>query len=206
MWILPSKFQYRPSRHRNASNEDGDEEDESEMFDSSYSSGISVENKKSIRSPQPPERGNQKLSPNARRKKRALGAETVEDPVIHAESSPPQQQRSAKRKTSTMILSEKREMARKIPDLLLQIKNSLTARASSLKQAFIMLDTDTNNVVNRHEFKAWLRKYGLVKLPKNEVSDRLMDMVFERMDVDRDGQISFAEFATKLSKVKTDPY
>ena len=29
-----------------------------------------------------------------------------------------------------------------------------------------------------------------------------MDMLFERMDVDRDGQITFAEFAKKLNTVK----
>ena len=75
-------------------------------------------------------------------------------------------------------------------------------RASTIQKAFLMLDTNHNNVVNRHEFKAWLRKFGLVKLPKTESSEQLMDMLFERMDVDRDGQITFAEFAKKLNTVK----
>ena len=83
-----------------------------------------------------------------------------------------------------------------------QIQKGLRNRASSLQKAFRMLDTDSSKVVNRHEFKAWLKKYGLVKVKPGQNLDQGIDLMFEQMDVDRDGQITFNEFARKLRTVK----
>ncbi len=204
MWVLPKKF-----RKSNKSSSDGinkrhspknieDDDENNGSFDQHETfSPSSI-----LHSPQPPDRSNGKskqVSPNARRKKNlSIDNDTLDgidmDPM---EITSPQN-----RKSTSMVISEKREMARQIPGLFLQIKRGLCDRADTLKKAFLMLDTDHNKVVNRHEFKAWLRKYSLVKLPKTEMSDRLMDMIFEKMDVDRDGQITFAEFARKLQTIK----
>ena len=93
-------------------------------------------------------------------------------------------------------------MTKELPNMFKQIQKGLRNRASSLQKAFRMLDTDSSKVVNRHEFKAWLKKYGLVKVKPGQNLDRSMDLMFEQMDVDRDGQITFNEFARKLRTVK----
>jgi Ca2+-binding EF-hand superfamily protein len=211
MWILPANFQYRPNRKRHKKSMQPDNDDESGMFDSS---SPGKNGSATMRSPQPPERTsaktqNKQLSPNARRKKMRPQNESEENNGAGGDAKNNgtnnnygEEHRTTKKTSASFIISEQREMARQIPELLLQIKRGLNDRGATIKKAFLMLDTEHNKVVNRHEFKAWLRKYSLVKLPKNDQSDRLMDLIFERMDIDRDGQITFAEFAKKLQTVK----
>ena len=47
-----------------------------------------------------------------------------------------------------------------------------------------------------------IQKYGLVKVKPGQNLDQGIDLMFEQMDVDRDGQITFNEFARKLRTVK----
>jgi len=192
MWVLPKNFQKGGKKKRFGGSGNGGGEEEGGDLDNTFD-GNNTTTIRSMRSPQPPnDRSPDKTSPNARRKKNMM------QPPDSMDVHPP---RKVYGKES---FSEKRQLAQQIPGIFIQIKKGLKDRASTLKKAFLMLDTDHNKVVNRHEFKAWLRKYGLVKLPKTETSDRLLDMVFARMDVDKDGQITFAEFAKRLQQVNTD--
>ena len=218
MWVLPKNFQKGARKKRNngggGKHENGGRQggakgggdggggvyDGNPMSTAMHATTSNIRSM-SMRSPQPPDgNGNKKLSPNARRRKKQHdGVQTINmnDSSETKDASP--QRSSAYGRSS---FTEKRELAQQIPGIFIQIKKGLKDRASTLKKAFLMLDTDHNKVVNRHEFKAWLRKYGLVKLPKTDTSERLMDMLFERMDVDKDGQITFAEFAKRLQQVK----
>ena len=99
-------------------------------------------------------------------------------------------------------IRQRAQLTKELPSMFKQIQKGLRNRASSLQKAFRMLDTDSSKVVNRHEFKAWLKKYGLVKVKPGQNLDQGIDLMFEQMDVDRDGQITFNEFARKLRTVK----
>ena len=227
MWVLPKNFQPKLKRKTKPQYDGTMDDDELDLSPLGGGAGGFGGGRQSImRSPVPPgERsgGQTKTSPIARRKKRPHndgggrgspserpqgrggdrgggvrgggGENNNTSPTIEPRAEVP-------RRKVPQKLSQKQELAREIPGLFRNIKKSLKDRASTLQKAFLMLDTNHNNVVNRHEFKAWLRKFGLVKLPKTESSEQLMDMLFERMDVDRDGQITFAEFAKKLNTVK----
>ena len=99
-------------------------------------------------------------------------------------------------------IRQRAAITKELPGMFRQIQNGLRNRASSLQKAFRMLDTDSSKVVNRHEFKAWLKKYGLVKVKAGQNQEQIMDLMFEQMDVDHDGQISFNEFARKLRTIR----
>ena len=47
-----------------------------------------------------------------------------------------------------------------------------------------------------------MSRNGLIKLKGQKAADRIMDMMFDQMDYDRDGQISFSEFGKKLGRVE----
>lgn len=65
------------------------------------------------------------------------------------------------------------------------------------KLQFILADTDGSGEISFGEIAAHLEPLGLVNIP-----DAMLRQVFEQIDVSKDGQLQFEEFATLVCKIK----
>jgi Ca2+-binding EF-hand superfamily protein len=82
-------------------------------------------------------------------------------------------------------------------DLESSLRDKIRANFTTLQKAFQSFDQDCNGFVSRDEFKRVIDSFCL------QVSDSQLDELIERIDLNRDGQLSYLEFLRQFGIVES---
>ncbi|CUG94042.1 calcium-binding protein, putative [Bodo saltans] len=188
-----SQSRLRSSRHRSSKNSTTSSVN-ADAFDEVNSAGIVEEGSDTLMVASPPRAITPQEASNPRRISAVVDGSPPQNALRRKESDAADQRDARHRMLSEAQLKE--EGAALIKRLMVRVQRTkmfmMTADdVETIRTLFTNCDKDSNGVVSREEFSSYAGR--VLELPN--LTHREVEGMFDKMDVDHSGNLSFAEFA-----------